>query len=155
MLDRLERAFAERQASEDRLRQFLADASHELRTPLASIRGYAELFRIGAAREGPDTEKAMRRIEEEATRMGVLVEDLLTLARLDEVRDAPHAERRPRRIARDAVDDARATAPERRIELARATARRGARRRRISCARCWPTCCATRSCTRRRARRST
>src|SRR5439155_957331 len=51
MLDRLERAFAERRASENRLRQFIADASHELRTPLASIRGYAELFRIGAARQ--------------------------------------------------------------------------------------------------------
>ena len=77
MLDRLEDAFAEREASEDRLRRFLADASHELRTPLASIRGYAELFRIGAAREPEDVEKAMRRIEDEAARMGVLVEDLL------------------------------------------------------------------------------
>ncbi|MEP6955086.1 MAG: HAMP domain-containing sensor histidine kinase, partial [Solirubrobacteraceae bacterium] len=84
MLGRLEAAFAERQASEDRLRLFLSDASHELRTPLSSIRGYAELFRIGAAREPADTEKAMRRIEEEAARMGVLVEDLLVLARLDE-----------------------------------------------------------------------
>ena len=63
MLDRLEEAFAERQASEDRLRRFLADASHELRTPLSSIRGYAELFRIGAAREPAETERAMRRID--------------------------------------------------------------------------------------------
>ncbi len=117
MLDRLERAFAQRQASEDRLRQFLADASHELRTPLASIRGYAELFRLGAAREPADTEKAMRRIEEEAKRMGVLVEDLLTLARLDEVRDAEHGAVDLAALARDAVDDARATAPERAIEL--------------------------------------
>ena len=109
MLDRLEDAFAERQASEDRLRPFLADASHELRTPLASIRGYAELFRMGAAREARRAERAMRRIEDEAARMGVLVEDLLTLARLDEVADAPHAEvdvaalaaRRRRRRARD------------------------------------------------------
>ena len=75
MLGQIERAFAERQASEDRLRRFLADASHELRTPLSSIRGYAELFRIGAARKPADTEKAMRRIESEAARMGVLVED--------------------------------------------------------------------------------
>ena len=88
MLAQIEKAFAERQASEDRLRRFLADASHELRTPLASIRGYAELFRIGAARDAEDTGKAMRRIEQEARRMGVLVEDLLALARLDEVRDA-------------------------------------------------------------------
>jgi two-component system OmpR family sensor kinase len=117
MLDRLERAFAERQASEDRLRQFLADASHELRTPLTSIRGYAELFRIGAGRSPQDTEKAMRRIEDEAARMGVLVEDLLMLARLDEVPDAEHAEVDLARLAGDAVDDARATAPDRQIEL--------------------------------------
>jgi two-component system, OmpR family, sensor kinase len=115
MLDRLERAFGEREASEDRLRQFLADASHELRTPLASIRGYAELFRMGAAREPADVEKAMRRIEDEAARMGALVEDLLTLARLDEVADAPHGRVDLASIVRDAVDDGRATAPEREI----------------------------------------
>jgi two-component system OmpR family sensor kinase len=115
MLDRLERAFGEREASEDRLRQFLADASHELRTPLASIRGYAELFRMGAAREPADVEKAMRRIEDEAARMGALVEDLLTLARLDEVADAPHGRVDLASIVRDAVDDGRATAPDREI----------------------------------------
>jgi len=118
MLDRLERAFAERQASEDRLRQFIGDASHELRTPLASIRGYAELFRMGAARDPADVEKAMRRIEDEAARMGVLVEDLLTLARLDQVVDAPHAEVDLGALARDAADDARATAPDRAITVA-------------------------------------
>jgi two-component system OmpR family sensor kinase len=80
MLDRLEEAFGQRAASEERLRRFLADASHELRTPLASIRGYAELFRMGAARSDEDVATAMRRIEDEAARMGVLVEDLLTLA---------------------------------------------------------------------------
>ena len=117
MLDRLERAFAERRASENRLRQFIADASHELRTPLASIRGYAELFRIGAARQPAETEKAMRRIEDEAQRMGALVEDLLTLARVDEVPDAPRAPLDLAQLARDAVSDARATAPERAIEL--------------------------------------
>jgi two-component system, OmpR family, sensor kinase len=117
MLDRLEQAFAERQASEDRLRRFLADASHELRTPLASIRGYAELFRIGAARDAADTDKAMRRIESEAARMGVLVEDLLTLARLDEVREEVRARVDLARLAGDAVDDARATAPDREIDL--------------------------------------
>jgi two-component system OmpR family sensor kinase len=117
MLDRLEHAFAEREASEDRLRRFLADASHELRTPLASIRGYAELFRMGAASEPDDIAKAMRRIEDEAARMGVLVEDLLTLARLDEVREAPHGSVDLALLARDAVDDARATAPEREITL--------------------------------------
>jgi two-component system, OmpR family, sensor kinase len=117
MLDRLEQAFAERQASEDRLRQFVADASHELRTPLASIRGYAELFRMGATQNAGGTETAMRRIEEESKRMGVLVEDLLTLARLDE---APEPSRAPvdlATLARDAVEDARATVPDREITV--------------------------------------
>jgi len=117
MLERLEQAFAERQASEEHLRQFLADASHELRTPLASIRGYAELFRMGATRNEEGTEMAMQRIEDESKRMGVLVEDLLTLARLDE---APELRRQPVDIAqmtRHAVEDARATAPERPISV--------------------------------------
>jgi two-component system OmpR family sensor kinase len=118
MLERLEEAFAKQRASEERLRTFIADASHELRTPLASIRGYAELFRIGAVRDPADTEKAMRRIESEAARMGVLVEDLLTLARLDEVRDQIREDVDLSRLAGDAVDDARATAPDREIDLA-------------------------------------
>jgi two-component system OmpR family sensor kinase len=118
MLGRLERAFAARQASEDRLRTFLADASHELRTPLASIRGYAELFRIGAARKPADVEKAMNRIEQEAARMGVLVEDLLTLARLDELREPVRDRVDLAGLARDAVDDARAMAPDRSIDIA-------------------------------------
>jgi two-component system OmpR family sensor kinase len=117
MLARLEEAFAERRASEERLRQFLADASHELRTPLSSIRGYAELFRIGAARDAPDVEKAMSRIEDESARMGVLVEDLLALARLDEVRDAHREPVDLTALAGDAVNDARAVAPDREIEL--------------------------------------
>jgi two-component system OmpR family sensor kinase len=118
MLERLEQAFSARTESENRLRRFIADASHELRTPLASIRGYAELFRMGAAREPAEVARAMRRIEDEAARMGVLVEDLLTLARLDQVADAPHAPVDLRTLARDAVDDARATAPDREIVLA-------------------------------------
>jgi two-component system, OmpR family, sensor kinase len=117
MLARLERAFAERQASEHRLRQFLSDASHELRTPLASIRGYAEVFRIGAARRPEDTAKAMRRIEDEAARMGVLVEDLLTLAHLDELRDPVRDDVDLAEVARDAADDARAMAPDRAITV--------------------------------------
>jgi two-component system, OmpR family, sensor kinase len=117
MLERLEHAFAARTASEERLRQFLADASHELRTPLASIRGYAELFRLGAVREPDEVAKAMRRIEDESGRMGVLVEDLLALARLDE-----HPDREPQAVdvaalAREAVQDARARAPEREIAI--------------------------------------
>ena len=117
MLDRLERAFGRQRESEDRLRRFLADASHELRTPLASIRGYAELFRMGAASSPEEVAKAMRRIEDEAARMGVLVEDLLMLARLDEIAEAPHTEVDLAALAVDAVDDARATAPDRSITL--------------------------------------
>ena len=117
MLERLETAFAARTASEDRLRQFLSDASHELRTPLASIRGYAELFRMGATRDQAGTETAMRRIEEESMRMGVLVEDLLTLARLDEEPERDRASVDVAALGRDAVDDARARAPEREIGL--------------------------------------
>ena len=117
MLAQIEKAFAERAASENRLRRFLADASHELRTPLSSIRGYAELFRIGAASDEQDTEKAMRRIEEEARRMGVLVEDLLVLARVDELREPLREPVELRDLARDAVDDSRAVAPDRPIEL--------------------------------------
>ena len=117
MLDRLEQAFREREASENRLRRFLADASHELRTPLASIRGYAELFRIGAARESGDVEKAMRRIESESARMGVVVEDLLTLARLDEVHDVVREPVDLAQVARDAADDARAMDPSREVAV--------------------------------------
>ncbi|HUB37085.1 MAG TPA: HAMP domain-containing sensor histidine kinase [Solirubrobacteraceae bacterium] len=117
MLARLERAFARRRESEERLRQFLADSSHELRTPLAAIRGYAELFRMGAAREPAEVELAMRRIEEESARMGVLVEDLLTLARLDEGREAMREPVDLAALAGDAVADARATAPQRKIAL--------------------------------------
>jgi two-component system OmpR family sensor kinase len=117
MLDRLEEAFREREASEHRLRRFLTDASHELRTPLASIRGYAELFRIGAARDSADVEKAMRRIESESARMGVVVEDLLTLARLDEVHDVVRERVDLAQLARDAADDARAMDPSRAVSV--------------------------------------
>jgi two-component system OmpR family sensor kinase len=115
MLDRLEHAFAEREQSEERLRRFIADASHELRTPLASIRGYAELYRMGAAADDAAVARSMQRIEDESARMGVLVEDLLTLARLDEVAAAPHADVDLAALVRDAADDARATAPDREV----------------------------------------
>jgi two-component system OmpR family sensor kinase len=117
MLTQIEGAFAERRASEDRLRRFLADASHELRTPLTSIRGYAELFRRGASQREEDLTKSMRRIEDEAARMGLMVEDLLLLARLDQ--DRP-LEREPvdlTTVAADAVADARAANPDREISL--------------------------------------
>jgi two-component system OmpR family sensor kinase len=117
MLARIEEAFAQRQASEERLRRFLADASHELRTPLTSIRGYAELFRRGAASRPDDLAKSMRRIEDEAARMGVMVEELLLLAHFDQGRPL---EREPvdlAPLAADAVDDARAANPGRTIDL--------------------------------------
>ncbi len=117
MLAQIEKAFAERAAGERRLRRFLADASHELRTPLASIRGYSELYRIGAAREPAEVERAMDRIEAESTRMGGLVDDLLTLARVDEVRDPAREPLDLRELLEDARDDARAAAPERTISL--------------------------------------
>lgn len=116
MLERIEAAFAERSASEERLRRFVADASHELRTPLTSIRGYAELFRRGARTRPEDLAKSMNRIEEEAARMGKLVEELLLLAKFDQ---RPVLDKEPVDLSRlvfDAAEDARATQPERRIE---------------------------------------
>ena len=83
MLDETEASFAAQRASEQRLRQFIADASHELRTPLSSVRSYAELLRTGAASTSADRTLATQRIESEAARMSELVEDLLLLARLD------------------------------------------------------------------------
>ena len=117
MLARIESSFAVREQSEERMRQFVADASHELRTPLATVRGYAELYRQGAVPDPAAVGAAMERIEAESGRMSVLVEDLLTLARVD---DAPDAEAGPvdlTVLAADAVADARVRAPDRRISL--------------------------------------
>ena len=86
MLDEIEAAFAERAASEERLRRFLADASHELRTPLTSILGYAELFDLGVRNRPADLERSMRHIRDEASRMSALVDDLFLLAQLDHER---------------------------------------------------------------------
>jgi two-component system, OmpR family, sensor kinase len=117
MLGQIETAFDKQRASEERLRQFVADASHELRTPLTSIRGYAELFRRGASTRPDDLAKAMERIEAEASRMGVLVEDLLLLARLDKGVPLDLARVDLASLASRAVEDARAADPERRIDL--------------------------------------
>ncbi|MGZ5213670.1 MAG: sensor histidine kinase [Actinomycetota bacterium] len=117
MLGRIEEAMDERRASEEALRRFLADASHELRTPLTSIRGYAELFRRGAADDPGDTALAMRRIEQEGERMGVLVEDLLFLARAGQGRPIEHEPVDLVHVAADAVHDAGAVHPSRAIEL--------------------------------------
>jgi len=117
MLVQIEQAFADRGESEDRLRRFLSDASHELRTPLASIRGYAELFRLGAANDPEELERAMARIEAESTRMGVLVENLLLLARLDELPEVQLVPVDLRVLAEQATHDTRAIAPEREVNL--------------------------------------
>jgi two-component system, OmpR family, sensor kinase len=117
MLSQIERAFRDRSESEERLRHFLADASHELRTPLSSIRGYAELFRLGAAQDPATLRRAMTRIEAESARMGVLVEDLLLLAQLDQISQARRVRVDLRELAEHAADDTRVVAPEREIRL--------------------------------------
>jgi len=117
MLARIEEAFAEKEASEARLRRFVADASHELRTPLASVRAYAELFERGAREHPDDLARAMAGIERESRRMSLLVDDLLLLARLDQGRPL---ERRPldlAEVAGEAVDAARLLEPARRLDL--------------------------------------
>jgi signal transduction histidine kinase len=124
MLSRIERAFraqqvseAQARGSEDRMRRFVADASHELRTPLTSIRGFAELYRQGAVRTEDDVRRLMGRIETEGARMGMLVEDLLLLARLDQQRPLTIGPVDLAAIAGDAVHDARAVQPARPITL--------------------------------------
>ncbi|MFT3796988.1 sensor histidine kinase [Microbacterium sp.] len=117
MLDRVDQALGQRDATVQQMRRFIGDASHELRTPLVTVRGYAELYRMGAISGDEQTAQSMERIEKEAIRMGVLVEDLLALARLDERRDLVVTEVDLRPIARDAALDARATAPERTVRV--------------------------------------
>jgi two-component system OmpR family sensor kinase len=117
MLTQIESAFAERTRSENLLRRFIADASHELRTPLTSIRGYAEMLRRGAEKSPQDSTVARRRIEEESVRMSVMVDDMLVLARLGQGRPLERAPVDLQVIARDAVADARAVAPQRQISL--------------------------------------
>jgi two-component system OmpR family sensor kinase len=127
MLVQIELAFGARAASEasarrseDRMRRFVADASHELRTPLTTIRGFAELYRQVATRDPQDPaelDRLMRRIEGQAARMGLLVEDLLLLARLDQQRPLDRDPVDLLALAAEAVNDARAVAPDRQIEL--------------------------------------
>ena len=117
MLGTIEASFAERAESERRLRQFVADASHELQTPLTSVRGYAELFRRGAADRPEDLANAMHRIEAESQRMGLLVDDLLVLARLDQGRPMQRERVDLRGLVRDLVGDARVVDPDRPIDV--------------------------------------
>jgi two-component system OmpR family sensor kinase len=117
MLARIDRAFADRQRTVEQMRRFVGDASHELRTPLVSVRGYAELYRMGAIQSPEDVAQAMGRIESEAIRMGGLVEDLLELARLDEAKPLRLAPVDLLPIAQDAALDATAGNPGRRITV--------------------------------------
>jgi len=117
MLSQIEAAFAERTSSETRLRRFVADASHELRTPLTSIRGYAELLRKDALGDQEARRRAAERIEHEASRMGLLVDDLLLLARLDQGRPLERFTVDLGAIATDAVEAARAVDGDRLISL--------------------------------------
>jgi two-component system OmpR family sensor kinase len=124
MLARIEAAFEERRRSEaalrrseERLRRFVSDASHELRTPVAAVRAYAELFRRGGDRHPEDLPRLMARIESEAARMGILVEDLLLLTRLDQGRALDQAPVDLGALATDAVEAARTLDPERPLTL--------------------------------------
>jgi len=111
MLGHVAAALTARQASETRVRQFVADASHELRTPLAAIRGYAELTRRGRDTVPPDVAHALRRVESESARMTTLVDDLLLLARLDAAQPLDRAPVDLSALVVDAVGDAHAAGP--------------------------------------------
>ena len=117
MLGEIEAAFRERDATEARLRQFLADASHELRTPLTSIQGFAELFRMDAHGDREQLEVIFRRIESESARMRTLVEDLLLLTRLDETRPAERLPVDVTVLAADACGDVMASDRTRQVTL--------------------------------------
>lgn len=121
MLSRVDAAITQRDATVRQMRRFIGDASHELRTPLVTVRGYAELYRMGGISGDEATGQAMERIEKEAVRMGLLVEDLLALARLDERKDVAITPVDLVPIARDAGLDARAASPQRTVTVLDAT----------------------------------
>jgi two-component system, OmpR family, sensor kinase len=117
MLSRIDTAFADRVKTVDQMRRFVGDASHELRTPLVSVRGYAELYRMGALTTPEEVAQAMERIEKEAIRMGELVQDLLELARIDEAKPLNLTPVDLVPLAQDAALDAMASAPDRRVTV--------------------------------------
>ncbi|WIE61046.1 HAMP domain-containing sensor histidine kinase [Curtobacterium sp. MCLR17_032] len=117
MLERIDDAFEDRERTIDQMRRFVGDASHELRTPLVSLRGYAELYRMGALRKEEDVAQAMDRIEKEAKRMGLLVQDLLQLARIDESKPLELGPVDLVTIARDSALDTMASNPDREIQV--------------------------------------
>ncbi|NNN14201.1 MAG: HAMP domain-containing histidine kinase [Acidimicrobiaceae bacterium] len=117
MLETIESASKERDATEEKLRKFLADASHELRTPLTSIMGYAELFKLGAKNSPSDLETLMSRISKESQKMKVLVEDLLLLARLDEKREVTRKATELAVVASEVCDEFATLNKDRRISF--------------------------------------
>ena len=124
MLSQIEQAFRARSASEatarrseERMRRFVADASHELRTPLSVIRGFAEYYRQRGGLKEEELDRMIRRVEDEAARMGILVEDLLLLARLDQQRPLQRGPVDMLALSADAVQDARLLAPQRSVQL--------------------------------------
>lgn len=117
MLDRLQQSFEQRRRAEDRIKQFAADASHELRTPLTTIAGYSESYLLGAATDPDSVRKQMTRINSEAHRMGRLVNDLLTLARLDQGHGLEARLVDLRSLVEDAVSDAHAADPSHQVQL--------------------------------------
>jgi two-component system OmpR family sensor kinase len=123
MLGRIESAFRAQEASELKLRRFIADASHELRTPLAAVRAYAELFSRGAERRPEDLARSMSGISRESERMSVLVDDLLLLARLDEGRPLEKSPVDLEEVVGEAVETARTVDPERAIAFEATPAR--------------------------------
>ena len=117
MLDHIDDSFSDRARTIEQMRRFIGDAGHELRTPLVSVRGYAELYRMGALQDEEQISQAMERIEKEAIRMTSLVEDLLALARLDERRPLKLTPLSLNSLAADAALDARAQAPDREVTV--------------------------------------
>ena len=117
MLTQIETSFRAQEASERRLRRFVADASHELRTPLAAVRAYAELFERGASARPADLERSMSGISRESERMSVLVDDLLLLARLDDGRPLERVPVELDDVVGEAVETSQAVDPGRPIEL--------------------------------------
>ncbi len=115
MLDGIETALQSRNKTVDQMRRFVSDASHELRTPLVSVRGYAELYRMGALKKPAQVAEAMARIESEAIRMTGLVESLLTLARLDESAKLTKAPTDLISLSLDSAKDASAADGQRKI----------------------------------------
>ena len=117
MLDSIESAVKGKDKTLEQMRRFVSDASHELRTPLVTVRGYAELYRMGAIKKPKDVAEAMERIESEAIRMSGLVESLLTLTRMDELGQLTKQKVALESIATPVIKDAWVANPDVKFEL--------------------------------------